>query len=104
MQNGMTQNDLASSLGLTRQNFYNKMVANSFTPEQVEKIASIFKVPVSFFTNDTEADRRMEIDSSTESTRLREKIEDLERIISEKERSISVMESLIEYLKHQKPE
>lgn len=109
IQHGMTQSELATKLGLTRQNLYNKMVANRLTPAQLQQIASILNVPVSYFTDDTSETIRhqeliMDADNSSNEIRLKEKIEYLERIIAEKEKNIQVMESLIEYLKNHKPE
>lgn len=102
-QHGLSQNEIAAELNMSRQNFYNKMAANSFTNEQLETLAKRFDVPVSYFTDANDIPYVMEPEAGySEIIKLKKEKEYLEMIIGEMKGRIKSLEEFLDYLKSQK--
>lgn len=96
-QNGITQQEMASELGISRQNFHNKLTGDKLTKSHLEFIAKRLDVPVSFLINGIRPDEgklqsdhhRMVIES------LRKEKHYLEQLLAETRARINGLEELL---------
>ncbi len=105
-QQGLSQNEISAEFGMTRQNFYNKMIANSFTSDQLEKLAKRLGVSVSFLTDQGKENISQAINTDQDNDlleieQLKKEKQYLETIISEMKARIVGLEDFLQYLKKQ---
>jgi transcriptional regulator with XRE-family HTH domain len=103
-QQGLLQRELAADLGMSRQNFSNKIAANSFSNDQLEKMAKILQVPANYFMDESKIAVPEPISENVllEIKMLKKEKEYLETIIQEMKSRMKSMEEFLEYLKTQK--
>lgn len=52
----VTQLDMANTLGISKQNFSNKVKRNTFSPEELAKIADSLNMEIGFIDRDAQID------------------------------------------------